>query len=185
MKAHCSPKSDQWKWNVERNQEGFWFGDVNAGMQCLFRAENYRRPLNTNFYKMQPLNMPPSWFTNGKGGISYKEKGNQVDIKTYSGSRTLQKGEELNFDFLVLVTPFKPIDTMKQWTDRYYHGYQPAEKLKEGDAHAYQAVRRCGRNRSKRYQPASRQCGESAYQLSFLPPCLHEAVRRRIACQRI
>ena len=53
-------KSDQWKWNVERNQEGFWFGDVNAGMQCLFRAENYRRPLNTNFYKMQPLNMPPS-----------------------------------------------------------------------------------------------------------------------------
>ena len=134
------PKSDQWKWNVERNQEGFWFGDVNAGMQCLFRAENYRRPLNTNIYKMQPLNMPPSWFNDGKGGISYKEKGNQVDIKTYSGSRTLQKGEELNFDFLVLVTPFKPIDTMKQWTDRYYHGYQPAEKLKEGDAHAYQAV---------------------------------------------
>lgn len=134
------PKSDQWKWNVEQNQEGFWFGDVNAGMQCLFRAENYRRPLNTNFYKMQPLNMPPSWFNDGKGGISYKEKGNQVDIKTYSGSRTLQKGEELNFDFLVLVTPFKPIDTMKQWTDRYYHGYQPAEKLKEGDAHAYQAV---------------------------------------------
>lgn len=134
------PKSDQWKWHVERNQEGFWFGDVNAGMQCLFRAENYRRPLNTNFYKMQPLNMPPSWFNDGKGGISYKEKGNQVDIKTYSGSRTLQKGEELNFDFLVLVTPFKPIDTMKQWTDRYYHGYQPAEKLKEGDAHAYQAV---------------------------------------------
>jgi len=134
------PKSDQWKWNVERNQEGFWFGDVNAGMQCLFRAENYRRPLNTNFYKMQPLNMPPSWFNDGKGGISYKEKGNQVDIKTYSGSRTLQKGEELNFDFLVLVTPFKPIDTMKQWTDHYYHGYQPAEKLKEGDAHAYQAV---------------------------------------------
>ena len=134
------PKSDQWKWHVEQNQEGFWFGDVNAGMQCLFRAENYRRPLNINFYKMQPLNMPPSWFNDGKGGISYKEKGNQVDIKTYSGSRTLQKGEELNFDFLVLVTPFKPIDTMKQWTDRYYHGYQPAEKLKEGDAHAYQAV---------------------------------------------
>ena len=68
------PKSDQWKWHVERNQEGFWFGDVNAGMQCLFRAENYRRPLNTNFYKMQPLNMPPSWFNDGKGGISYKEK---------------------------------------------------------------------------------------------------------------
>lgn len=134
------PKSDRWKWNVERNQEGFWFGDVNGGMQCLFRAENYRRPLNTNFYKMQPLNMPPSWFNDGKGGINYREQGKQVNIETYSGKRTMTKGEELNFDFLVLVTPFKPIDTMKQWTDRYYHGYQPAEKLKEGDAHAYQAV---------------------------------------------
>lgn len=26
------------------------------------------------------------WFNDGKGGISYKEKGNQVDIKIYSGS---------------------------------------------------------------------------------------------------
>lgn len=134
------PRSDKWKWNIERSQEGFWFGDVNAGMQCLFRAENYRRPLNTNFYKMQPLNMPPSWYNDGKGGINYREKGNRVDIETYSGKREIKKGEELNFDFLVLVTPFKPIDTMKQWSDRYYHGYQPAEKLKESDAHAFQAV---------------------------------------------
>ncbi|MEG1659590.1 MAG: DUF6067 family protein [Bacteroides sp.] len=134
------PQSDQWKWNVERSQEGFWFGDVNAGMQCLFRAENYRRPLNTNFYKMQPLNMPPSWYNEGKGGIRYQEKGAAVTVETYSGKREMKKGDELHFNFLVLVTPFKPIDTMKQWTDRYYHGYQPAEKLKEGDAHAFQAV---------------------------------------------
>ena len=150
-------------------------------MQCLFRAENYRRPLNTNFYKMQPLNMPPSWFNDGKGGISYKEKGNQVDIKTYSGSRTLQKGEELNFDFLVLVTPFKPIDTDRPLLPRI-----PAcRETERGRRTRLPGCRRCGRNRSKRYQPASRQCGESAYQLSFLPPCLHEAVRRRITCQRI
>lgn len=134
------PKSDKWKWDVDRNQEGFWFGDVNAGMQCLFRAKNYRRPLNTNFYKQQPLNMPYSWYNEGKGGISYKESGKQVNIETYSGKRNILKGEELHFNFLVLVTPFKPIDTMKQWTDRYYHGYQPAEKLKDSDAHAYQAV---------------------------------------------
>lgn len=134
------PKSDSWKWNVKYNQEGFWFGDVNAGMQCLFRDINYRRPLNTNFYGLQPLNMPPSWYNNGNGGIRYKEKGDRVEIETYSGKRELKQGEELNFNFLVLVTPFKPIDTRKQWTDRYFHGYQPAEKLKEGDAHAYQAV---------------------------------------------
>lgn len=134
------PKSDSWKWDVKLNQEGFWFGDVNAGMQCLFRDTNYRRPLNTNFYGLQPLNMPPSWYNNGNGGIRYKEKGDRLEIETYSGKRDIEQGEELNFNFLVLVTPFKPIDTQKQWTDRYFHGYQPAEKLKEGDAHAYQGV---------------------------------------------
>lgn len=136
------PKSDSWKWDVKLNQEGFWFGDVNAGMQCLFRDTNYRRPLNTNFYGLQPLNMPPSWYNNGNGGIRYKEKGDRLEIETYSGKRDIEQGEELNFNFLVLVTPFKPIDTQKQWTDRYFHGYQPAEKLKEGDVHGYQGVDR-------------------------------------------
>lgn len=139
------PKSDDWKWNVKYSQEGFWFGDVNAGMQCLFRDTNYRRPLNTNFYGLQPLNMPPSWYNNGNGGIRYKEKGNRLNIETYSGKREIQAGEELYFNFLVLVTPFKPIDTQKQWTDRYFHGYQPSEKLKEGDAHGYQGVDKIAR----------------------------------------
>lgn len=134
------PARADWKWDVKHSQEGFWFGDVNAGMQCLFRDTNYRRPLNTNFYGLQPLNLPPSWHNGGKGGISYREKGNRLDIRTYSGARTVQAGESLHFNFLVLVTPFKPIDTHKQWNDRYFHSYQPAEKLKEGDAHAYQAV---------------------------------------------
>lgn len=73
---------------------------------------------------------------------------------------------------------------MKQWTDHYYHGYQPAEKLKEGDAHAYQAVDVVGETGANVIN-LHHGTVESAYQLSFLPPCLHEAVRRRIACQRI
>lgn len=123
------PKSGNWKWNVDMNQEGFWFGDVNAGMQCLFRDNNYRRPLNTNFYKQQPLNLPPSWYNDGKGGIRYQEKGKEVKIETYSGKREIKQGEELNFNFLVSVTPFKPIDTHKQWADRYFHSYQPLEDV--------------------------------------------------------
>lgn len=74
MKAHCARKATNGNgmWNGIRKVS--WFGDVNAGMQCLFRAENYRRPLNTNFYKMQPLNMPPSWFNDGKGRSAIKRK---------------------------------------------------------------------------------------------------------------
>lgn len=169
---------------MERNQEGFWFGDVNAGMQCLFRAENYRRPLNTNFYKMQPLNMPPSWFNDGKGGISYKEKGNQVDIKTYSGSRTPPKGRRAELRLLGTGNSLQA-HRHDEAMDRPLLPRIPAcRETERGDAHAYQAVDVVGETGANVINPASRQCGESAYQLSFLPPCLHEAVRRRIACQK-
>lgn len=136
------PKESDWKWNVKRNQEGFWFGTVNGGLQCLFRDENYRRPLNTNFYQMQPLNLPPSWYNDGKGGIHYKEADGVLQISTYSGARQLKAGEELHFNFLTFITPFRPIDTEKQWNDRYFHGYLPAEqvrKVKAGsDENGYQ-----------------------------------------------
>lgn len=138
------PAEGHWKWDVKKNQEGFWFGTVNGGMQCLFRDTNYRRPLNTNFYQMQPLNLPPSWYNEGKGGIDYKEADGVLRVSTYSGARSLKAGEELNFNFLTFITPFRPIDTEKQWNDRYFHGYLPAEqvrKVKAGsDENAYHSA---------------------------------------------
>lgn len=123
------PKKGEWKWDVKKNQEGYWFGDVNAGVQCLFRDENYVRPLNTNFYQQKPLHMPTSWYNNGLGGISFAEKGNTLNVNTYSGKRTIKKGEELHFIVLMSVTPFKAIDTQKQWADRYIHSYLPIEEV--------------------------------------------------------
>lgn len=125
------PKSGEWKWDQTMNQEGYWFGDVNAGLQCLFRDTNYVRPLNTNFYQQKPLNLPPSWYNEGKGGITYKVKKNELLTTTYSGAREIKEGEELNFIFLVSVTPFKSIDTQKQWHDRYYHTHVPIDTAVE------------------------------------------------------
>lgn len=123
------PDKNNWKWDVKKNQEGFWIGDVNAGLHCVFRDEHYVRPLNTNFYQSKPLIIPECWNNNGKGGIDFARKGNTMLIKTYSGSRELKKGEEITFIFLSSVTPFKPIDTQKQWSDRYFHAYQPIDKI--------------------------------------------------------
>ncbi|RHV91011.1 hypothetical protein DXA95_14390 [Odoribacter sp. OF09-27XD] len=50
-------------------------------------------------------------------------------VQTYSGNRTLKKGEEITFIFLTSVTPFKPIDTEKQWHDRYLHSYEPISRV--------------------------------------------------------
>ena len=68
------PPFVDWKWAVENHQEGVWLGGVHKGLQYVLRDNNYVRPLNTNFYQNQPLNMPPSWFNGGLGGIVIGEE---------------------------------------------------------------------------------------------------------------
>ena len=47
-------------------------------------------------------------------------------VRAYSGERSLQAGEELQFRFGLLVTPVKPLDPA-HWSQRYYHIYGPPE----------------------------------------------------------
>jgi len=128
-KGGFRPEDFTWKWDQTKNQDSVWVGDVNGGLQCSFRAENYSRPLNTNFYLSKPLNMPPSWFNDGKGGCEIKDDGQAVIIKTYSGPRTVQPDKDLYFHFNLLLTPFKPLDTKTQWATRFYHAYKPIDEI--------------------------------------------------------
>ena len=124
------PSDLSWKWEVKNNQDGIWIGDVNAGMQIRFWAENYDRPLNTNFYQNKPLFMPPSWDNNGKGGFSMHKKGKTLYAKAYSGKRTIKKNEPLHYNFGILITPFKIIDTKRHFSTRFYHSAQPIDSVK-------------------------------------------------------
>ena len=128
LKGGYRPASYDWSWDVKKNQDGAWLGDVNAGLQFSLRAENYSRPLNTNFYQSKPLNMPPSWFNEGKGGIAMREvDGSTVLVRCFSGSRTVRPGQDLHFDFNLLLTPFKPLDTSFQWSTRFFHSFKPVD----------------------------------------------------------
>ena len=129
-KGGLRPERYRWKWDPEKNQDSAWIGDVNAGLQVSFRDERYSRPLNTNFYQLKPLVMPRSWWNGGKGGCDFEETDDgTILIKAYSGERTIQKGEELRFIFSLLITPFKTLDTRKQWSTRFYHAYKPVEEI--------------------------------------------------------
>ncbi|MEM9424568.1 MAG: glycoside hydrolase domain-containing protein, partial [Spirochaetota bacterium] len=49
-----SQQAIDWKWDVAaKSQDSLWLGKENAGLQVSLRDENYRRPLNTNFYRQQ------------------------------------------------------------------------------------------------------------------------------------
>ena len=100
-------KDMQWKWEVKKNQDGPWIGDVNAGVQVRFSDINYERPLNTNFYQKKPLNMPTSWYNDGQGGIDIYRNEEDVTIRSFSGKRMIKKGEVFHFNFNMAITPFK------------------------------------------------------------------------------
>ena len=130
LKGGFRPDSLAWTWDPKRNQDSFWVGDVNAGLECSFRDENYVRPLNTNFYQSKPLNMPPSWYNGGKGGFQFDSNDSLVVVlRSYSGPRRIKAGEELHFNWSLLLTPFKFINTDAQWSTRYYHKYQNVNEI--------------------------------------------------------
>ena len=131
QKGGYRPKDFEWKWDVaNKNQDGAWIGDVNAGLQYALRDEKYVRPLNTNFYLTRPLLLPTSWGNEGRGGISIHETGDGVIADNYSGSRSMKKGEVLYYNFNLLITPFHPLNTDFQWRTRFYHRYNDLDSIK-------------------------------------------------------
>lgn len=125
----CPDRFD-WKWDWKNNQDSLWIGDVNAGLQCSFKDERYIRPLNTNFYLSKPLIMPTSWYNEGKGGCRIEKSSHStLLINMHSGPRTIKKGEELCFNFRLLLTPFKTLDTRAHWKNRYYHRFNPIDEI--------------------------------------------------------
>jgi hypothetical protein len=129
-----APESLDWTWNVENNQEGAWIGDVDAGLLFALRDDRYVRPLNTNFYHEKPLIMPTSWDNGGKGGIHIRSEKDAYRITCYSGPRTVKKGEVLHFNVHMILTPSKPIDPHRQFSERYYHAYKPLSEIQRDGA---------------------------------------------------
>ncbi len=106
-----------WKWDENKQQDGFWVGAVNAGLKAQFIGENYRKPLVNIYYAHKPLLLPDSWDNDGKGGIKYQ---NGAFI-AYTGEKTFKQGESISLHFNILITPLKAIDLNKQLSMRLYH----------------------------------------------------------------
>ncbi len=136
FKGGRRPAAFDWAWDPKKNQDALWIGAVNAGLQVGLRAENYSRPLNTNFYLSKPLQMPPSWQNEGRGTVTVRTEASRsggrrgtVVMAAASGPRALRAGQALHFDFTLLITPFKPLDPGAHFRERYFHAYEPLDKV--------------------------------------------------------
>jgi len=135
QKGGVRPDAFEWTWDVAtRNQDSAWIGDINAGLQFTLKDDQYVRPLNTNFYTLKPLVAPVSWVNGGKGGCRLALQGATYLVRCYSGPRTIRPGAPLAFNFRLLLTPFKPIDTGAQFSTRYFHAFKPPAEIRETGA---------------------------------------------------
>ncbi|MBS2212689.1 hypothetical protein KEM09_14820 [Carboxylicivirga mesophila] len=123
------PQNHNAKWKGPH--DSFWVGDTNGGIWCELRGSDYNGPL-LNLY--QP-DYPVSWHNDGKGGFKIDTQSTQVKAICYSGKRTLKKGEQIDFEWAMLITPVKHINYESQFVDRYYHnGGAPMPTQEDFDA---------------------------------------------------
>jgi len=107
--------SHDWKWTGP--YDSLWIGGVHAGLHCELRGGSYHGPL-LNMYHPAP---PASWHNGGQGGVSVSDRDGGALVKAYTGKRSLAAGESLAFEFALLITPVKPLDTAAHFRARYYH----------------------------------------------------------------
>lgn len=112
----------KWKWDVSMHQDMLWVGAVNGGIHIKWKAENYVLPIVNVYYALGKLNLPPSWGNEGKGGVDVVQNPGDVMINAYSGTREIKKGDVLNYNFELLITPSKLINKKSKFDDRYGGG---------------------------------------------------------------
>jgi hypothetical protein len=116
------PAAVHWTWDVRKRQDCFWLGDVNAGLMLRFKDPDYLRPPVNIYYAFRPLRQPASWGNAGRGGIDVTAgPDGTVRTRAYSGPRQLRRGETVEFVFELYLTPFRTLDTEKQWAVRFIH----------------------------------------------------------------
>ncbi len=128
-KGSCRPKYWTWEWD-QRGTPQSWTGDVNAGLQCT---------LNTDhgiFDAYEPLvdGSAEAWRNTNKGGCSLYESDGAVILSSYSGSRSIKAGQEIQFRFGMLVTPVKALDTTAHFQQRHNQFFLEVESPEKAAA---------------------------------------------------
>lgn len=123
-KGGTRPTAHDWKWNGP--WDSYWIGGTKAGLHTEFRGGTYHGPL-INDYKPAPT---PVWFNNGKGHITETgDSGSSAQVVASTGACILGTTAK-DFEFALLITPVKPVDPAKHFSERYFH----ANPMKFDDA---------------------------------------------------
>jgi hypothetical protein len=63
------------------------------------------------------------------GGFRIDSENDNVTASAYSGARKMTKGQSVNYEFALLITPVKELNLKSQFTDRYFHSPEPTPEV--------------------------------------------------------
>jgi len=130
----------------EGPQDSFWIGNTHAGLHCELRGSEYHGPM-LSLYRPS---YPDSWYNKGKGNFQVKRMSGEILASVHAGDRKLTAGENIVFEFSLIITPVKELDTKRQFTDLYYHNYP--EPVPDHAA-MYEGVKIINVHHANRYNP--------------------------------
>ena len=110
------PTAWDWTWSAQRSNHHIWLGDVNAGLQCKLKHVTPHWAL----YGIGDTGLYRDWSGQGQGGCSLREQGDSVVFRAFTGPCSVETGQELHFNFGLLITPVKTLDKA-HWRWRYFH----------------------------------------------------------------
>lgn len=122
FKGGLRPREWSWKWEQANANNMVWVGDVNAGLQCKLKNISPAWDL----YGFGKEGTYKDWSNGGKGGCKLEEMKSAFLLKAFTGSREMQKGEKLHFNFGLLITPVKTLDK-SHWNERYFQSDPPVD----------------------------------------------------------
>ncbi len=125
-KGGLTPKNHLWKWDGP--SDSCWTGGEKLGAHLELRGGSYHGPLLAD-YKPEP---PASWFNGGKGTVKLDLNDSSAELLAQTGSYKLAAGESITYEFSVLLTPVKPLDTKHHFSQRYFHSFP--ERFNEAGA---------------------------------------------------
>lgn len=114
----------QYKWDWIGPYDSYWIGGVKAGLHVEFRGGSYHGPLIAD-YKPEP---PVNWANHKKGHLNVSGGKNSVaSVDANTGEIDLTRGRD--FEFALLITPVREIDTKQHFSMRFFHGLPTNETV--------------------------------------------------------
>lgn len=108
-----TPEELRWDWSGPC--DSYYMGGVNAGTHVELRGASYHGPLQKDY----KVDTPMSWSNSGAGSVVVAKNSHAI-VTVQSGPRTITS-EELDYEFSILITPVKELDTKHQFSQRYFH----------------------------------------------------------------